>query len=364
MLRSVVAVAGLAALLALRYWPAVSAAEPLPDEKAYVAAGRLVARGLSPYDEPAYLSPPVVGYALAAGERWLGVSGARGAFRLAHLLGGATLLWLGVAPLALRPALRWLLAAALGCVLPGFVQGLTFGNLTLASGGLLLGGLAAWTSFPLLAGALLGISIAVKPIAPLAVVALAAHRPVEGGRRHLVAAAVSAGTAAALLLAVPGWRELLAPHPALSSRSASWHRLAYLAGFEVPPLFGLVAVALLTVALVRPRPLRRAELAAVAVTAALAATPLVWNHTLLLALPVQALALRTLAARRRRGEAGGAESLLVSLVALVPCFAEGATGIDDRAVWIQVLAVLPPATAPLLLCLYATRAGEPRPPVL
>jgi hypothetical protein len=110
----------------------------------------------------------------------------------------------------------------------------------------------------------------------------------------------------------------------------------------------------------RRRPLSPAELTAVAVVGCVAATPMVWNHTLLLTLPLQAMALATAWRRSRVVSADGRrrallEPFVVALAVVALHTAEGATGITDRSPALQALATLPPALAPGFLLGYVLR---------
>ena len=103
------------------------------------------------------------------------------------------------------------------------------------------------------------------------------------------------------------------------------------------------------------------------------ATPLVWNHTLIIALPVEALAL-ALAWRRvstsRTGTVAGRfrvrrwfEPITVAL-AVVMIHAGTAAGFDDWRPGIQVVLLLYVGLTPVLLCAYVfffTEGTEVRP---
>lgn len=364
----VAALVALALLVAIRFRAPLASPEPLPDETNYVRGFAAAAAGRSPYVDTGFLGPPLLARCGAAAiERW-GLAATLAGLRATHVAGLVALLWYGLAPLGATRGRRLLLAAALALLLPGAWQAMFWGNLSLETGGLVAAGLALWPAAPVFAGALLGASVLLKPIAPVAVLALLVHRPrPDADRRaasparrrlsaHVVAALVAGAVGGAILLLPPGLGDFLARSDAgLSMRSASWHRLLHLAGISPPPLVPLALVALATVAWVRRRPRDPALVAAMAAAAALAATPLVWNHTLLLAIPCEAIALRTLVARRRAGTARWFETAGVALGVAAVSFAEGATGIYDSPVWLQVAGVLPPAIAPVALCVYAAR---------
>ena len=104
----------------------------------------------------------------------------------------------------------------------------------------------------------------------------------------------------------------------------------------------------------------RDQLLAVALAGCVMVTPVVWNHTLVLTVPLQAMAI-ALAASRYRAASGparrwrGWEAVGIALAVAALTFGEGATGIDDRGVALQIFATLPPALAPAILAAYVLR---------
>jgi hypothetical protein len=359
----------LAAILVVRWWPAMTNPEPLPDERIYFVAFEAVLAGKSPASARGYLYFPFLAIVGAKEMAALGPAVVAAQMRLANLLGLAVTAWCALAWSPWGARRKVIVAAAVLSVAPAASFGMTYGNLSLAVSGMVVGGLLLWPRAPVTAGGLLGLSIAVKPLAPVAVLALWAHLPPSRGRRHVVAAVVAGAVAGVLVLGFPYLGDLLSrAQPELASRTVSLHRFPYLFGLRLHPAWVTGIVGIATLAFVAGRPLPRRLFLCVAVTATLAATPLVWNHTLLMTLPIQALAIETAWWRSAdRRAAGGPKSLLQRLEVLLVLlavaaihFSAGATGIDDQALWLQLAGTIPPALAPGILTAYLfTGPGRP-----
>jgi len=365
----VVAVLALAAILTLRWWPAVTSPEPLPDEQIYFNAFNVVLDGKSPAFARGYLYFPFLAITGARQVAAYGPGFVMTQMRLANLFGLAITAWCALAWCPWGTRRKVLVAAAVLSLAPAAHFGMTYGNLSLAVSGLVVGGLLLWPRAPATAGALLGLSIGIKPLAPVAVMALGAHRPREGGRLHLAAAAIAILVAGGLVFGFPYLGDILSrAQPDLASRTVSFHRFPYIFGLRMHPALILAALAALTVVLVRRRPLPRRLFLCLALTATLAATPLVWSHTLLMTLPIQALALQTAWWRSKErvvngGHQGPFQRLEVFFVLLAIAsiqFSAGATGIDDQAIWLQLVGTLPPALAPGILTGYLFWTAAPR----
>lgn len=348
----------LLALGLLRFSGALFFSQPLGDELVYDAAFARVEAGGSPYDEPDFLYPPPFARLGAA----LRVFGAHTPL---YVLRGLNLLGL-VALIAC--AMRWLPWGAAGNLVagsavlllsPAVAQGVTLGNVSFVVSALIVLALVGWPRRAVLSGALLGSSLMLKPLAPAAWVALAFQRPRDGGRRHLWACAAAVVVAVFGVLAAPGWSVFAerAKQPAVLVSTVSPHRLLYLAGVgRFSPLLSLGVLALLAI-WVRRRPLSPDLVLASAVAGCLLASPLVWNHTLVLTLPLQAMALGAAVASRRAkpGRETAWELVLVALAVATLHLAEGATGITDRSLALQAVAVVPAVAAPLFLVGYVFR---------
>lgn len=362
----------------------------LPDELAYVRAIRFVLEGESPYEWPGYLYPPL--FALAGAELWqrFGREGLLWLLRLGNLTGLVVTVW--CAQVWLPWTWRWRLAVGLGVVIfsPAVIQGMTFGNVSLLVSGLLVWSLGAWHRHPWLAGLAMGASVPIKPLAPVAGAVLAGHRPAdhlpaedppaEAGsetgprsrlrrRRHWITAGVAGIAALALTVPLPyfqQWLELA--ERASAQRGVSFHRFPAVLGWEVNHLALTGGVVLGAVAWARWRPLERYELLALALAAVMAGTPLVWSHTLVATLPLQALAVTVFLRRGERAETGGAdaarwrlwEGVALALAILACHFAEGATSMYTRPAWQQIAGGLVPALAPPALAAYVLLAGRGR----
>ena len=269
------------------------------DEAHYFAGFARYAAGLDPYALRDVLFPPSFG---GFGALLVAVAGERGAALLLRglsALGIAATAWFAAA--ATERSLRHRLALGIGGVLlaPPFAHAVYFGNAGPIAAGLALAALALAPRRPLAGGALLGLSLALKPVAA-ALAPLLAVRPHGKGRgplarRGLLAAGTATALAAALVLAAgPGLLpRFLARHAELwrAPFQLGFVRAAAEVGVALPtwvPFAAVIAVAALW--------LRRAEpgdrlFATLAPAIALLAAPIVWLHTLALALPVQLRAL-------------------------------------------------------------------------
>src|SRR5690606_36653282 len=141
--------------------------------------------------------------------------------RVANLLGLGSLLWIALAWVPLRGWLRWLVGLATMLVSPAIWDGVSWGNLSLAVGGVAFVGLLIWPRLPVAAGGVLSASVAVKPMPALALGLLRVDRAPRG-RQHQLAPAVGLSVAALLLVAFPYRPEMLALGSlGLERRSAS-----------------------------------------------------------------------------------------------------------------------------------------------
>jgi hypothetical protein len=355
------AIGALALVTLLRFLPAVTSVAPLGDEQAQELAYLAEASGRSPYLDGSYVYPPSL-IRIGALLRQLPLASPFLPLRCASLLGLAIVVWYATGRLVWKPGQRFGAATLYVLLAPGVRQGIEFGNLSFAVGGAIVLALLVWERFPIGSGLLLGASLLVKPLAPAALVALFFHRPARGGYRHWLAAAVAAVAAALPLLADPEFGAFLrhGSDAWVLERTVSLHRFLSLAG--VPEGASILALLLLVgvAAVARARVAFRGQLLAVALAGCVLVAPVVWNHTLVLTLPLQAMAV-ALAAERYRAAAveerrwRGWEAAGVALAVTALTFAEGATGIDDRGVALQVFATIPPALSPALLASYVLR---------
>lgn len=364
------AVAAILLVAAIRFYPAVSSPDPLGDELAQEKAYLLEAAGRSPYADGGYVYPPSLlrlGAVLREVQRQLPLVSPFFPLRWLSLLGLAALLWTACRWLPGKPWQRLAWALLYVVAAPGVRQGIEFGNLSFAVGGLIVVALLAWERAPVASGLLLGASLLIKPLALAALVALFFHRPANGPerRRHQLAVIVAGLAAALALLPDPEFGAFLrhGSHAWVVERTVSLHRFLALAdapgGASLPTILTLLLLA--AVAAVAARYVRRPpQLLALALAGCVMATPVVWNHTLVLTLPLQAMAIALAAARYRAASDDerrwrGWESAGIALAVAALTFAEGATGIDDRGVALQLFATLPPALAPAILAAYVVR---------
>ena len=360
-------VVGLAVVVALRWWLHASTPTPLNDEISYMRAVNFVIAGESPYTRGLYLYPPLLAVVGAAWVDSLGEASFLYLLRGLCYLGVATTVWISMLSVPWR---RWFLPAAIAflCLAPPVWFGVEIHNISLMVAGSTLLALWIWPRRPILAGALMGVGAVLKPMVFLIPFLLLMHRPAGGGTRHRLAGAVGIGVTALLLALPPYLTEMfsLASKTATIPRSVSFHRLAYLAGWEngalwVSAFFGLAALIV-----VRRLELGRLEFLVISVTASLMATPVLWSHTLILALPIQAMVLLRLQERRHAGATrSGYETVLVLLAVAAVQFSGGAGSVDDQGSVFQVFSTLPIAVAPLALAAYVMMSGgypEPRAP--
>ncbi|MEO8274622.1 MAG: glycosyltransferase 87 family protein [Thermoanaerobaculia bacterium] len=352
-----------------RFAPSLLNPGPYGDELPHASAIRLAAEGRSPYVGHIFVYPPStlrIGAALqrlSPGLPFLPM-------RCLIVCGLVALVWSSAAWLPGSYGRRLGLALLFVLLAPGVRQGIEFGNITFAAGGLLVAALLAWPRAPVLSGLALGASLLLKPLAPAGFMALAAYRgpteksPTHRLRRNWVAAGVAAVVAAAALLPDPQLAAFLRQGPAVWSidRTVSLFRLLHLAQAERFAPLALVALLALVAVVVRRFVHDRLALLAVSVAACVVSTPVVWNHTLVLTLPLQSMALTVAWARYRAAGRGVRteeptirplwELVAVALALAALTFGEGATAIDDQAVGLQVLGTLPQALAPILLTIY------------
>jgi hypothetical protein len=372
--RHLSALALVALVAAVRWHHCVLSSDPLIDEATYLEAFRAVLEGRSAYEVVSYHYTPFfasVGGGLLSG---LGELGTLGVLRVASLLGLAIAIWCSFAWLDVSWWRRLALAVGFVALAPSVGAGLCTGNISFAVIGLILLALVQWSRRSPASGAVpsglaLGATVAAKPLAPLALVALFLHRPTGGhgaqsgggiGRRHQIAGLVGGLTATALILPMVSRLAEMSEqpiHPLSYARSFSLQRVLSLAGIEVSALAIVLAGVLALAVLLRFLALDRSQLLAVAVTASVLVTPIIWNHTLVMTLPVQVMALVIAAERWRvaRGKASrnrSFELVFVALGALAMQFSEGFGAVDELSRGAQLAFLAVPYFAPALLAAY------------
>lgn len=353
-------------VLTLRWAAGVLDPFPRPDEVAYVDAFAKVLEGRSPYELRYYLYPPPFAYGGAALTYVFGPAAVLALIRLADVFGGALLVWLGLGFLDLSWRGRVYAGFALCLVSPGLYVAMMWGNITPAVGSAMMVGLLAWRRRPVVSGLLLGLAGIAKPLTPVALVALGAHRPAtsdrdEASRAHLVAAGVGLATGAVLALATPHLGEYLSISQGRPTqpRNVALHRLIWSAGLEVSSLWVVAFAALVAIVWTRSVRLDRFGLLAVATATALLGVPLIWSHTLIVTLPLQGLALQTALVRWRDGRERASacrnhwyELILVAIGCLILIFSDAADGPARNLVLIRTVYAGTTALTPCLLATY------------
>jgi hypothetical protein len=359
--RHAAAVLLLFALGLARWWPQLAWEQLHYDELDYLHEATLVRQGQSPYGEPRFLYPPSFAVLGAAALELLPPIELARVVRGLDLLGLVAAAW--VAALGTPWRRRWrLLAAALVVLLaPGFGLAAEYGNVSPLVVGLSLVGSWMAPRRPLVAGALLGFGLAIKPLAAAAAVLLAAlGAPTAELRRARRAGWLALAIGGALLLGL-GARYL----PDLLARSqgrpdiagnVSLLRVLHCFGVELPAPLVFAAVAAAAAVLCRRRPPDRGRLLLVASSVAPLALPVVWAHTLLLALPVQLAAVARAIERRRLASSRGRAAVELGAVGCGVVAIQGAAGATVLAglpLPLQGLWLLLPVLAPAALLVYA-----------
>ncbi len=366
------AMALLVGVLALRVAPTLLSGVPQIDELCYERAFALVAAGESPYGAVGYYYPPAFAFVGSAWTRYLGVNATRALYRAVSLVAAAATCWLAAAwwwSPSRRPR-AWAserIAVALGLMLatPGVHLGLEAGNFSLTAAGLINAALHAAEAWPVAAGALLGISLMTKPLAAILVPALLGAARVTRGRSAVTAVVAGALGAGALLL-VPFRGEMLS----LQMRAGTFDgtisllRLFRLLHVDLGQLTLLALLSPVAFLVARRFGGDRSARICIALTLVLVTAPAIWLHTatLFFPVPVMALSLVRVAIARRPGGWARAprrarlELALVAALCVAVLFLNGG-GFERLDTRLQVVLVLAPLAAPMLLCVYVLRTS-------
>lgn len=278
------------------------AERPQHDLATYLRAFDLVEAGGSPYADSGYLYTPAFAVAGNALYRWMGAGAFILAFRFGLLLGVWILVWI-----SLRPV-RWPWPAELGAALllvwsTLLDNGIHCANATPLLAGWLAAALLLARRQPVIGGLLAGTLNGWKPFG---VTALAAFAVPERGRplRRGPLLAVVAACAAIAAWQLVGWRYL----PSMLSRLGgipeqghhlSIHAALFQLGIHVPAVVLFLAVSLLGCGLVYLRATGDDHRLAVGMAFSAMALPVVNPNTLLMSVPLQALALDRAVTRLR-----------------------------------------------------------------
>lgn len=339
-------------MILARWGSYLCSVEPLNDESIYLQAFQAVAAGRSPYSVGGFYYPAT----FAALGGWLietlGEPATRWLLKLLSILGLASTMWVSLSLWEAPWGRRFLVAAAYLSLSPAVLYGIETGNISFAVIGSVLVALAIWSAQPWPAGILLGSSSAIKPLAPLAILALLFHRPVPATRRHLFAGVAAAAVAAMILLSDPEYlgtsAQAMDRLPFI--RSFSLNRILLLMNLEVSPVVVAAGLGALICLVARLCPMDRKTLICYGGLAAVLAVPIIWSHTLLLTLPLQVLALtRAVSRHRQRQDRATGENedwrttcrryelIFVILAVVALQFTEGLGAIDDQAVLFQIV---------------------------
>jgi hypothetical protein len=281
-------------LTALWRWSAtVTAPTVLPDEQVYLRAARHVEAGRSPYTEIGYFYPPPIASLVHAAAQHVGEIGALQLLRGMSLVGLTMAVWLSLLAVSWPTYARALTGILFLALAPAVRIATTLGNAAGLAAGLVLIGLLSWQRRSAAGGVALGLGLAIKPIAPLAPLLLAFHRPQGANRRHQVSALASIAAMAVACLSgiryLPGLLANARGHN--NPYNFSLQRVLSSFGLELPAVLILVIVAVVALLISRRWPLTQSDLLTVTVTASLVGLPILWAHSLLLLLPVQLLAI-------------------------------------------------------------------------
>lgn len=375
-LHHLVALTILSLVILGRWWLYLTSPTALGDEGIYLQAFRAASAEGEPNQVNGFYYPRTFALLGASVFGAVGEIGTRTLMRASSVAGLATTIWISVCMWAAPWNWRLILAAVFVSISPAVYFGIETGNISFAIIGTILLALALWSLLPVTSGLLLGGSTAIKPLAPLAILALMTHRPLPASRKSLIAGAVGTVLMMVILLSSPGY--LATSSQAIDRlpfiRSFSLNRILSLMGLETSPLAIAVLLSVLVLLVARAKSMSRRTLLCFGGVAAVVAVPIIWSHTLLLTLPLQVEALDRAASRRRYSipssagsiESAGAiwrryEVIFVVLAVAVLQSTSGLGAVDDQGPVFQ-LAVLTIAylSAPFLMAYVL--ATEPRRP--
>ena len=337
--------------------------EPHREESIYLRAFEASSAGASPYDGTGkYKYPPAFA---VAGGRMLAALGSHttlSVLRVGNLAGLVLLAWVGTRGLPWRPWVRFIAAGTL-LLSPLAANGLFYGNVTFLLGGPALVALRFHRVRPVLAGFLLGLSIALKPMLVPALALLVASASPSRRPEPARKAAVSALTTAALvsLSAQPSLLpEMLRGVTACPTcaTNVSLDRVAYCFGMALPPVAWLALACLAALVLGRRMRLDPPTITSVGAALSVLGLPLVWPGTLALTFPLQLAALEI--ARRRAAPPWKAPSVALAPGAVLSLHgAGGVAALHGYPPVLQgLLTAIPLAALVGLVWLVATFAGR------
>lgn len=367
----IAAIAALLIVVAIRYFPSFTTLRQLGDEEAYLCAFKSIGDGRSPYECNRYVYPAPVAELGALLSHVAGARVVQVGMRIINGLGAAVAVWAALGWVGWAYAVRLTAGMILVLFAPPIQEAMEFGNLSPLATGLALAAFALWTTAPIAAGVLLGLGTVVKPIVGAGVVMLIFHRPTGTLRRRSLTAGVIAGIVISGLLAttprlLPEMLRKSALGPNASHNITPYH-LLHCFGIDLPAfLFSGIALAAGAIA-AWTQVFTSAELVAVSVVVAQLGAPSVFNHTLLLVLPVPILAfdaaLRRVQGARTAGAAERTRSLVACIVAVIGAgviLASDVFGepVLDLSPWQYGLLALVPTLSPAFLAVMFVRASR------
>lgn len=366
---------GVVAVAALANYTAILQPQPQQDEPDFVEAAELVAAGHSPYEQEKYNYPPPFAELGAIVLKHGGTGLFLGLMRGANLLAvaGLAIFAAGFAGLSIRG--RFVLAAALVALLPVVHYTFWVGNTTPVAAGLALAGWHFGSRRPLLGAALVGVSLAFKPMALVGTLYLATRwlfgaRVLERGKAtasRVIEALAWLPVAALCLLPwageLPALLQRMAEPPIFSPRNLSLRRVFDGFGLNVPAAVITLAVLALAIGLTWRRPVDDLDRVHTAPVVALLALPVAWAHGFLFVLPLQVAAARRWWDRRSSRREPSWRSVVERWgvpLALALVQASASAGVEfDAPAGLRALIVLLPVLSPLALLAYLRGTGSP-----
>lgn len=363
---------GVVAVAALANYTAILQPQPQQDEPDFVEAAELVVAGHSPYEQEKYNYPPPFAELGAIVLKHGGTGLFLGLMRGANLLAvaGLAIFAAGFAGLSIRG--RFVLAAALVALLPVVHYSFWVGNTTPVAAGLALAGWHFGSRRPLLGAALVGVSLAFKPIALAGALYLSARwllAAQKGRSRASAVLEVFAWAPVTALCLLPWAGELpallqrMAEPPIFSPRNLSLRRVFDGFGLDVPAAVITLAVLALAIGLTWRRPVDDLDRVHTAPVVALLALPVAWAHGFLFVLPLQVAAARRWWDRRSSRREPSWRSVVERWgvpLALALVQASASAGVEfDAPAGLRALIVLLPVLSPLALLAYLRGTGSP-----
>jgi Glycosyltransferase family 87 len=356
-----------------RYWGFVTSTDDPVDEGFYVGAIEHVLAGESPYRHGGFFYPPSFALFSAWLVETIGLWPTLGGLRLLNLFGGTLTCWLALAFWQAGFFGRWVGAALLLIYAPGISLALVSGNLSLIIVGAILLALLLWQRRPFLAGTLLALSTALKPLAPPLFLLLTIFRTDDAAvrRRALLTVAFGGTILLTFFLMTPTalWLEFvrLGRDTVAMSRTISTTRVLQILNVPTNILVSAAIVLPLILWLARRRALDPFRFFCLATCAIVLMAPMLWNHSLLLTLPLQVAATQvarsrvSLAPDRVERRLRIYSLLLVLGAAASQHFCDGADGTTGGPFLLELAGFGLPLLAPIGLALYLDRhASAPR----